>query len=228
MITRATAKESFMKIRVLLALAMLCLSFGMAHSLDIARMQEEIARAGLRFTVGENWVTRLSAEERGRLGGALEPIEKSTEPTWTPARVRDLPSSFDWRSYGPGGMSYVSSVKNQGSCGSCWAFSMVGLLESMKMIACNLSGDPDYSEQAVLSCSGAGGCGGGSPEAAITYIRDYGVPPWVPGEVMEAVKPVPDPGCDEAEARACYRRTRVAMWEFLSAIDAQIDNELGN
>lgn len=71
-------------------------------------------------------------------------------------RTRSLPSSFDWRSHG-----VVSVAKNQGLCGSCWAFASVGVMESK--IAMSKGGAlHDLSEQQLVSCdsSGNGCCGG--------------------------------------------------------------------
>lgn len=83
-------------------------------------------------------------------------------------------SEFDWRNRH--GQNWNTSVKNQGSCGSCWAFTAVAVAEAMTNIYYNNSNiDLDLSEQDVLSCSNAGSCSGGSTVGALQYIRDHGV-----------------------------------------------------
>ena len=72
-----------------------------------------------------------------------------------------LPSYFDWRDNGG---NWLSPVKDQGSCGSCWAFAAVGVVEAQFNIASGDPGlDPNLSEQYLVSdCStNSGDCGGG-------------------------------------------------------------------
>lgn len=73
----------------------------------------------------------------------------------TPQQLRNLPNSFDWRERG-----VVTSIKNQGSVGSCWAFSTVGNLEGQwalaghaltslsaeQLVDCDASFDPNKFE----------------------------------------------------------------------------------
>ena len=81
---------------------------------------------------------------------------------------------FDWSDPAK---NYVTPVRNQSSCGSCWAFAAAGALESYTLIKNNLVGqDINLSEQVLVSCSGAGSCGGGSIGSASNYIRDKGLP----------------------------------------------------
>nr|XP_003219399.1 PREDICTED: dipeptidyl peptidase 1 [Anolis carolinensis] len=89
--------------------------------------------------------------------------------------VYSLPKSWDWRNVN--GVNYVSPVRNQASCGSCYAFASMGMLESRIRILTNNSQTPTLSPQKVVSCSQySQGCDGGFPYLiAGKYAQDFGV-----------------------------------------------------
>jgi len=82
-----------------------------------------------------------------------------------------LPDTFDWRTEGA-----VTPVKNQGQCGSCWAFSVTENVESVWIIATNASASTvDLSAQQVVDCDrDDGGCDGGDTPTAYQYIIKAG------------------------------------------------------
>lgn len=82
-----------------------------------------------------------------------------------------LPESVDWRE-----MGVVSPVKNQASCGSCWAFSTTGTLEAHWKIK-NGGDFLDLAKQQLVDCAGEfdnHGCQGGLPSHAFEYIKHVG------------------------------------------------------
>jgi C1A family cysteine protease len=83
----------------------------------------------------------------------------------------DANAAFSWVSQGA-----VGPVKNQGSCGSCWAFSATGVVEGYW--ALNKGSLPNVSEQQLVDCAGSYGnlgCNGGWPASALNYVKDHGL-----------------------------------------------------
>ncbi len=79
-----------------------------------------------------------------------------------------LPSSFDWIA-----LDGMTPAKNQGDCGSCWAFAATGEMEAK--IRINYGKTLDLSEQQLVSCNPYGsGCGGGWAGSAYYVFANYG------------------------------------------------------
>jgi len=81
-----------------------------------------------------------------------------------------VPENFDWRNKSP---SPVTPVKNQGQCGSCWAFSTTEEIESVWILAGN--SQQILSEQQIVDCDTTDdGCDGGDTTTAYEYVISAG------------------------------------------------------
>jgi hypothetical protein len=126
--------------------------------------------------------------------------------------VEALPSAYDARDDG-----IITSPKDQGSCGSCWAFASVGAMESHLLKAYGV-GPEDLSEQQQVSCNTSmSGCSGGN-SSAIRYWEtkgslDESCFPYTANDTT----PCGEAGCDQLGYRVVNWHT-VAENEFKASL----------
>ncbi|XP_066310529.1 cysteine endopeptidase Rep1-like [Miscanthus floridulus] len=127
--------------------------------------------------------------------------------------VTDLPRSVDWRKEGA-----VTAVKDQGHCGSCWAFSTVVAVEGINAI--RTGSLVSLSEQELIDCdTDENGCQGGLMENAFEFIKSYG------GITTESAYPyhASNGTCDSVRAR----RGRVVSIDGHQMVPTGSEDELG-
>ena len=142
--------------------------------LQFIEMHNYLHSKGQRtFRVGINHFADLKTSEFAAMMNGLKPrnLTLATYDRLTylsPAMPVQVPDSVDWRDHG-----YVTPVKDQGQCGSCWSFSTTGALEGQhfrktgKLVS--------LSEQNLVDCSrkyGNQGCDGGLMDQAFQYIKE--------------------------------------------------------
>lgn len=156
-------------------------SFAIASQDELDDVHKAIKAKGKKWFAGETSVSKMPHKDRiARLGAIIDPFrddEKAAAvaPPGTYTQETSAPASFDWRNYN--GYNYVTPIRDQGNCGSCWAFATAAAIESQTLIGDNTPGiDLNLAEQILLSCSSAGSCGGGYISSASNFIRDTGLP----------------------------------------------------
>lgn len=137
----------------------------------LSDLQGLISRQGGKWVAGETSLSGLSREEwQMRVGLSFTEVKSAPLPEISD---RALPAAIDWRDANG---NFVTGVRDQKKCGSCWAFAMTAALESYVMKTRNTPGiDLDLSEQVMLSCSGMGSCKGGRLDG--TFLQKTGLPP---------------------------------------------------
>jgi cathepsin L len=157
---------------------------------DIIRHNSRAVSGQVSWTKGVNAFTDFSSNEMRAKFGHSKDVQAQYESAvagggvlhasqGAPAHVANtplsaLPSHVDWRQAGA-----VTAVKNQGQCGSCWAFAATETLESHVFINTGIL--QDLAVQQPVSCApnpqecgGTGGCSGATAQIAWDYVVKTG------------------------------------------------------
>ncbi|GAU98286.1 hypothetical protein RvY_09451 [Ramazzottius varieornatus] len=144
----------------------------MTNSQRIAQHNKLYAQGLVSFQMEMNHFGDIAPHEFRKMMNGFQrnynETKSKSHPVFLTPSFTDIPAEVDWRTKG-----YVTPVKNQGQCGSCWAFSATGALEGQhfkktgKLVS--------LSEQQLVDCSGKygnEGCNGGLMDQAFDYVRD--------------------------------------------------------
>lgn len=155
---------------------------------ELARVLEHNAKRGQQWSEGLNRFSVMTQQEKkaffGRNKGAHfhNMQENQNNNNNNINNIKNLPKDFpledvsklprhvDWRQKG-----VVSAVKDQGHCGSCWAFASTATIESHVAIQSGLLYDLSVQQMAMCApnpdhCGGIGGCQGSTAELAFSYV----------------------------------------------------------
>jgi len=132
---------------------------------------------GASWEMGVNQFADMTpAEFKAWVGSFPPPPTTSNAVPQRFTGLGDPPTSLDWND-----KKAVAPIKDQGQCGSCWAFATAGALESWWFIKNGLTGTiADLSAQQLVDCSKdtCYGCQGGWPYKALEYVTSKGLCSW--------------------------------------------------
>jgi PKD repeat protein len=145
--------------------------------------------------------------EKNHFSYGAYPLGDEVAPSLPPGDTSGTPKHFDWRNVEYNGRSgnWLTPVKNQGYCGSCWAYAAIAAIEAMVKIQRNDPNlDLDLSEQHLVSCitNYCNGCHGGNSYYSWQYLMNNN------GAILESCFPyegVDFNGCDNWENDDCSK-----------------------
>ena len=199
----------------------------------LKQLLKDNKRKGRTWEAGETSMLRLTpAERRARLGwvpgaGALSLREREkisakrliAKPEKGEPAALPLPATWDWRNVG--GRNFISSVKNQGSCGSCVAFGIAATMEGVARVTKNVAiNEPqgyrllDLSEAQLFYCAGFKCSDGCSEHPTLTYATDTGVAPETSFPYTAGDQP-----CDLAFGWQ-GQVTQISAWQLITTVAA--------
>jgi len=160
---------------------------------NLEKIYDHNNNSGSTYKMGINQFSDLTEDEfvSLHLGGYKRTPIHTGSGQQAPATysTKDLPESVDWREKGA-----MTPVKDQGACGSCWAFTVTEIIEAYLQIG---TGElHELSAQQVTSCTpnpsqcgGTGGCKGAVVQLGYSYLQLFGhvsesAYPYVSGETQ--------------------------------------------
>lgn len=196
---------------------------------SIKELKTTISESGAGWQAGENLLTEMSSEERAlHLGFVPGPEDLSLEERETTAKANfeaslsasakavGYPASFDLRNVG--GQNFITSVKDQGGCGSCVAFGTLATAEgALRWQRSNPNLNIDLSEAQLFYCLARAegrNCGNGWwPDNALNALRDKGV-------ADEACYPYKagDQNCTNLCSDWQSRVTKIVGWHKITSV----------
>ena len=195
------------------AFLLLCLSASISLAASDSSVLPSLAPISPEFTAWQSKAATFNLELRDAEGHTLglipSPIDRShllTQTRVPAAQLEGLPPSYDLRTYG-----YVTPVKDQGSCGSCWAFGSYGPLESWLLK--NAAETWDFSENHLKNYHGFdwGPCEGGNADISTAYLARWS------GPVSEADDPYHDYDDRPSPGGPCRKYLEGVLWFFTAS-----------
>ena len=147
--------------------------------------ETELKRVKAHNAAGKSWketinsFSHLTAKEKKASFGRDKNVHSAQRlagaapvriPSASDKAIADLPTEQDWRTSG-----IVTAVKDQGHCGSCWAFATTAVIESHVAKASGLLFDLSVQQMAMCApnpdhCGGTGNCAGSTAELGFDYV----------------------------------------------------------
>jgi len=161
------------------------------------RMRDELRKSGDLFEIDDNPAMQYSISQLCNMNPNLRPIDDYLNEDYNLVDLAvemALPATYS---------GYYTPVKNQGSCGSCWAFSTIGVMEGA--IKKKTKTTVDLSEEYLLSCNTNGySCNGG------WYCHDMDQSP---GAELESCFPYV--GYQTTCKKTCSHPYKISRWGFV-------------
>ena len=142
-----------------------------SHNLESIKANNANPKSTYKSAVNE-FALMTTAEFKKYLGArppsGLELLVSTPVVGWNIVKAKDWSTN----------KNIVTAIRNQGGCGSCWAFSAVAALEGLVFKANLVASKVDLSEQHLISCSstyGNSGCDGGWMNNAFSFVQATGI-----------------------------------------------------
>lgn len=201
-------------------------------------------RTDSKIQLKNNYSAEKSDSDSIQLGDSVKHYSKGDlsesnhDPIMDTSFLGNPPSSFSWKSYG--GKDWTSPVRNQGNCGSCWAFADIGVIESLlNILSLDPNLDKDLAEQYLVSCctiTFCNGCQGAAltPPPGFANFVDWTVDHDVVSESCFPYEGIDSNGCDADGCDHtpvdcidyCTKVAPVLRWGWVSSDPTSIKNAL--